>query len=214
TLRSRIDELLTFFDLTEKRNVIGKQLSRGMQQKLAIACSLLHDPEILLLDEPTLGLDVAAARMVKERVQQLSRERGLTVVLTTHQMDVAQELCQRIGIITRGQLRVLDETANLLSMFTRQEYEFKAAGAVPEAELSRYGAFTPVEANGSTTFRLLLPDSQALYGVMNCLQRAGTQILHVNKLEANLEEVFLQVTQGDQPPALPAEPLQGVEASA
>lgn len=209
-LKRRADELIEFFDLGDKRNTIGKQLSRGMQQKLAIACSLIHDPEILLLDEPTLGLDVAAARMVKERVVQMCREQGRTIVLTTHQLDVAQELCERVAIITRGQLRALDQTANLLDRFSQQEYEFKVAGRVPEQELKRFGAFFPGEVNGHTAFRMLLHDAHALYGVMEALRQQGVTVLAVNKREANLEDVFMQITEGVSAPAAG----KGVQASA
>lgn len=196
TLKSRIPELLAFFDLEEKKHTIGKQLSRGMQQKLAIACSLIHDPEIILLDEPTLGLDVQAARMVKERVMQLSREQGRTVVLTTHQLDVAQELCERVAIITRGQLRALDQKDNLIEMFSQQEYEFKISGPLPAPALSRYGAVIPGEMNGVSAFRMLLHDNQALYGVMESLREAGVEILAVNRKEADLEEIFVHITEG------------------
>ncbi len=192
-LKTRIAELLEFFDLAGKRDTIGKQLSRGMQQKLAIACALIHDPEILLLDEPTLGLDVAAARMVKERVVQLSREQGRTVVLTTHQLDVAQELCQRVAIMSKGRLVTLDEKENLLSMFRRAEYELKLAGALPEAELLPYGTLYPGENN---CVRVLLHDDQGIYGVMEALKRSGVRVEAINKIEPNLEEIFLHVTEG------------------
>lgn len=195
TLRQRIPELLAFFDLEEKRNTIGKELSRGMQQKLAIACSLIHDPEIILLDEPTLGLDVQAARMVKERVLQLSREQGRTVVLTTHQLDVAQELCNRVAIMSRGQLRALDQKENLIEMFTQQEYEFKISGPLPAA-LSRFGVVIPGEKNGATTFRMLLQDNHALYGIMDALRAVGAEVISVTKKEADLEEIFLHITEG------------------
>lgn len=210
-LKPRIEELLAFFDLGEKRNVTTKQLSRGMQQKLAIACALIHDPQILLLDEPTLGLDVAAARMVKERVVQLSREQGRTIVLTTHQLDVAQELCQRVAIISKGQLKALEEKENLLGMFSRAEYEFKVEGALPEAELERYGTLHIGERNGTTAFRILLADDQELFGVMETLRRSGARILAVNKREANLEEIFVHITEGQ---GVPAAPVKEVPASA
>lgn len=200
-LKVKIPELLAFFDLTDKRRTIGKQLSRGMQQKLAIACALIHDPEILLLDEPTLGLDVAAARMVKERVVQLSREHGRTVLLTTHQLDVAQELCQRVAIITRGELRALDETVNLIDTFSRPEYEFKITGSVPGEELARFGTLIPGERNGATLFRMLLLDEQALFGVMEVLRRHQVHLHAVNKIEANLEEIFVHITEEKGAPA-------------
>lgn len=198
-LNPRIEELIDFFELDQKRKTIGKQLSRGMQQKLAIACSLIHDPQILLLDEPTLGLDVAAARMVKERVLQLSREQGRTVVLTTHELDVAQELCQRVAIINHGKLMALEQKENLLGMFSQHEYEFKVLGDLPEAELVKWGHVSLREQNGSTTFRILLHDGDSVYAVMDCLRSHGLRVEAIHKIDADLEDVFLSITEDRKP---------------
>ncbi len=211
-LKQRIPELLAFFDLADKQNTIGKQLSRGMQQKLAIACALIHDPEIILLDEPTLGLDVAAARMVKERVQQLCREQGRTVVLTTHQLDVAQELCDRVAIMSKGQLRTLEQKENLLEMFSSQEYEFKIDGPIPEPALRNFGVVLPGEVSGTTTFRMILHHAGALYGVMDALRATGRQVLSVTKKEADLEKIFVHFTEGK--PTAVASRAKGVAANA
>lgn len=197
-LKGRMDELIEFFDLGDKRHVVTKQISRGMQQKLAIACALIHDPEILLLDEPTLGLDVAAARMVKDRVRRLARERGRTVVLTTHQLDVAQELCERVAIVQKGQIKALDAMQNLIALFSRQEYEFRVEGVLPapaEAALSALGHLAVGEQNGATTFRIAIAAPERLYEIMDALRRAGMLIQAINRKEADLEEVFLQITE-------------------
>lgn len=197
-LMPRIDSLIAFFDLGEKRHVVTKQLSRGMQQKLAIACALIHDPEIVLLDEPTLGLDVAAARMVKERVRQLVREQGRTVVLTTHQLDVAQELCDRVAIVQKGKIKALDHTDNLIALFSRQEYEFRIDGEMTaelDRSLSAYGQVTVIERNGGVTFRINIESAESLYRIMDVLRAAGLHVTAVNKKEADLEEVFLQLTE-------------------
>lgn len=197
-LKGRIDSLIDFFDLGEKRHVVVKQLSRGMQQKLAIACALIHDPQIVLLDEPTLGLDVAAARMVKERVRQLAHEQGRTVVLTTHQLDVAQELCQRVAIVQKGKIKALDYTENLIALFSRQEYEFRIEGAMTadlEGRLSEWGQITRAEENGGTTFRINMESSDSLYRIMEVLKESGAHVASINKKEADLEEVFLQLTE-------------------
>jgi ABC-2 type transport system ATP-binding protein len=217
-LRSRSEELLGFFDLADKRKTIGKQLSRGMQQKLAIACALIHDPEILLLDEPTLGLDVAAARMVKERVVQLCREQGRTIVLTTHQLDVAQELCHRVAIIAKGRLVALDDKERLLARFARPEYEFKLASVGPLA-VGSVGSvaavlrpFGDVVWQEGAALRILLRDEEALFGVMETLRHHGLVVAAVAKKEPNLEEVFVHMTEGG---ADAANPLgEGVVASA
>jgi len=206
-LKRRCVELMEFFDLVGKRDTIGKQLSRGMQQKLAIACSLIHDPEILLLDEPTLGLDVPAARMVKDRVVQLAREQGRTVVLTTHQLDVAEELCDRVAIVSKGRLVTLSPKQELINMFSRIEYEFKVRGGLPQAELTRFGDLTGVQVNGLTTFRILLRDENSLFGVMDALSQASVQVEAVNKKEANLEEIFVHMTEGGAANGTEAEAL-------
>lgn len=198
-LRTRIPELLGFFDLEARRDTTGKQLSRGMQQKLAIACALIHDPQILLLDEPTLGLDVVAARMVKERVLEMARRQGRTIVLTTHQLDVAQELCDRVAIISGGQLRALDAKENLLALFSRQEYEFRVDGAVPAAALQPYGQVHRGGAGSPGEFRITLRDAGNLYGVMDALRQAGLRVLAVSRKEADLEMVFLELTAAGAP---------------
>ena len=101
-LNKRIDDLLALFGLTDQRDQEVRQFSRGMQQKLAIAAALLHDPEIFLLDEPTLGLDVKAARQLEETVAMLARERGKGILLTTHMMELAEKLAGTITVIHQG----------------------------------------------------------------------------------------------------------------
>lgn len=182
-LRARTEELIAAFDLGAKRHTLGKELSRGMQQKLAIACALLHAPAVLLLDEPTLGLDVAAARTVKEQVLRLARAEGCTIILTTHQLDVAQELCGRVAIMNRGRVQALDRTDNLVALFSRLEYEFQLAGRPP--------------------YRVTLREPEELYAVMDRLRAAGERVLAVHKLEADLETVFLHVTGQSVPGAGP-----------
>ena len=92
-LKARAEWLLEELDLWDRRKDTVREFSRGMQQKVSIACALVADPPIVLLDEPTLGLDVQSARTVKEWIRRLASEQGKTVLLTTHQLDMAQELC-------------------------------------------------------------------------------------------------------------------------
>ena len=198
-LEYKTQELLEFFDLWDWRDAMAQQLSRGMQQKLAIACALVHDPEILLLDEPTLGLDVQAARLVKQRVQDLARRQGRTVVLTTHQLDVAQALCDRVAIVSHGRIVAQDRVENLLGLFSRQEYDFRLAESLPSPVwplLSRFGSLLSEQKNsGDPGFRILLRDSVDLYAVMGALEGAGVTVRAVNKKEADLEQVFVAYTE-------------------
>jgi ABC-2 type transport system ATP-binding protein len=102
--RERTEELLALTDLTERKNDKAKNFSGGMRRKLMIAKALMHNPEILLLDEPTVGLDAAWRRRIWDLLRRLN-EQGLTIFLTTHYLEEAQILCRRIGLIDRGKLR-------------------------------------------------------------------------------------------------------------
>ena len=113
-LRERAEILLKELELWDRRSDKIRTFSRGMQQKVAIACAVIADPPIVLLDEPTLGLDVAAARTVKQWIEHLARERQKTIVLTTHQLDIAEALCNRVAIINKGQLLTNQPTTELL----------------------------------------------------------------------------------------------------
>src|SRR5437660_6897018 len=103
-LKSHAERLLRDLELWARRNDAIRTFSRGMQQKVAIACALISDPPIVLLDEPTLGLDIQAAQTVKSWIERLVREERKTVILTTHQLDIAQDLCEHVAIMRKGQL--------------------------------------------------------------------------------------------------------------
>jgi ABC-2 type transport system ATP-binding protein len=99
----RIDELLRLFDLVEAGDDMIESYSHGMQQKTSLAAALMHDPKVLVLDEPTVGLDPKSARLIKDILRQLA-DRGAAVMLSTHIMEIAERMCDRIGIINKGQL--------------------------------------------------------------------------------------------------------------
>jgi ABC-2 type transport system ATP-binding protein len=99
----RTDELLRMFDLTEASDNTIDSYSHGMQQKMALAAALMHDPKVLVLDEPTVGLDPKSARLIKDILRQMA-ERGAAVFLSTHILEIAERMCDRIGIINQGEL--------------------------------------------------------------------------------------------------------------
>jgi ABC-2 type transport system ATP-binding protein len=191
--RSRGDDLLDFLGLAAKRAETVQKLSRGMQQKLAIACALVHAPALLLLDEPTLGLDVEAAETVKERVRHIAREQGTAVLLTTHQMDVAEEISDRVAFIRGGEIILEDRTRNLLQAFSLRSYTFVSTqplGADRVEHLSRLGA--SVEQNDSgAVVRLHSPDPAAFYAVVDILKPLDLD--DVRRDTADLLEVFKRV---------------------
>jgi ABC-2 type transport system ATP-binding protein len=136
----RIDELLRMFDLTAAADDTVDSYSHGMQQKTSLAAALMHDPRVLILDEPTVGLDPKSARLIKDILRQLA-DRGAAVMLSTHILEIAERMCDRIGIINKGQLiaigtmdelRTLDNTgqASLEDIF------LDLTGGAEEAEIA------------------------------------------------------------------------------
>jgi ABC-2 type transport system ATP-binding protein len=111
--KQRIDDVLKLVDLEEKQNVLVKNYSGGMKRRLEIARGLMHYPTVLFLDEPTLGLDAQTRRAIWAYIKKMNKEESTTIFLTTHYMDEADHLCDRVGIIDRGKLLVIDTTSNL-----------------------------------------------------------------------------------------------------
>jgi len=181
--RARI--LLTDLGLWERRDDKVGGFSRGMQQKVAIAVALIADPPIVLLDEPTLGLDVEATRTVKERITELAREQGTTILITTHQLDVAQELCDRVAVMRRGRLVADLPTKELLAGFReRDRYEIRVEGAAPPG-------FDGVTREGVTTISVRVGDPAEVYDVVERLRAQGAVLESLTQVQPDLEDVFL-----------------------
>ena len=200
-LRARIEDLLRFFDIWDKRGDMSLQLSRGMQQKVAIACSLIHNPDVLLLDEPTLGLDLQAAKAVKERIVQLAREQGKAIILTTHQMELAQEICDRVAIINQGKIAAEDRVSNLLRLFSVQEYVIRFHGAHGDRVRAIVDSSPTAEITDGdeiTSLKVILHEPNDLYDLMAKLKAADLPLASVDKIDPNLAEVFLKVIEGHE----------------
>ena len=136
----RIDELLRMFDLSAAADDTVDSYSHGMQQKTSLAAALMHDPKVLVLDEPTVGLDPKSARLIKDILRQLA-DRGAAVMLSTHILEIAERMCDRIGIINKGQLiavgtmdelRTLDKTGQT----SLEDIFLSLTGGVEEAEIA------------------------------------------------------------------------------
>ncbi len=121
-LRKRVEELLEVLNLTEKRFIIADKLSRGQKQKLAFARAILDEPPVLLLDEPTLGVDVMSAREIRKMIEEYASS-GKTVILSTHNMWEVERLCDRIAIISEGTLRYEGSKEDLKRVAGRREFE-------------------------------------------------------------------------------------------
>ncbi|MDF5757415.1 ABC transporter ATP-binding protein [Spongiactinospora sp. TRM90649] len=186
----RARDLLTDLDLWERRHDKVGGFSRGMQQKVAIAVALIADPPIVLLDEPTLGLDVEATRTVKHWIAEQARELGTTVLLTTHQLDVAEELCDRVAVMREGRLVADLPTRELLARFRdRDRYEIRVEGAAPSG-------FDAVTREGVTTINVRVSDPHEVYEVVERLRAQGVVLESLTQVRPDLEDVFLALVSG------------------
>ena len=201
-LHDRAHDLLDFIGLQDKKNIQVRRLSRGQKQKLAICIALIADPRVLLLDEPTTGLDVQSSRAIKDRIIEMTHGQGRAVLVTTHDMHVAQELCDRVGIINKGRLVACKPMSELLELFSEHVLVFKLdAPAGLEALSALPGVLSAEEesGNGETSLVLSLAMDEAersagFYAVTRVLEAQGRQVLAVQQRQQNLESVFLRIT--------------------
>lgn len=187
--RKRGNELLERFDLLPKRRTTVQTLSRGMQQKLAIAVALVHQPRLLLLDEPTLGLDVEATDSVKSLVREIARE-GCAILLTTHQLNIAEELSDRVAIIHRGEIIAEKPTEELIRQFSGTAYTIELENYLDPDRTSKIELLGGV-VQAKTIY---LREPEMLYQFFNILQ--PLPLVRVEKDQANLTEIFLKLVRG------------------
>ncbi|MEN9231489.1 MAG: ABC transporter ATP-binding protein [Thermostichus sp. DG02_5_bins_236] len=190
TARQRGLELLEIFGLTEKQGVSVQTLSRGMQQKLAIATALIHRPALLLLDEPTLGLDVEAAQTVKSLIRQIAAA-GQAILLTTHQLDIAEVLSDQVAVIQQGVIIAQAPTRELIRHFagTACTYSIELEESIDSERVAQLGSLGVVV---EEPHRLRFTgSSEQLYRVLDRMN--PIPLLSIKREEADLTHVFLKL---------------------
>ena len=194
-LKPRAQRLLRELDLWERRDQLVGSFSRGMQQKVAVAAALITDPPILLLDEPTIGLDVQAARTVKQWIGRLAHADGKTIVLTTHQLDVAQQLSDRVAILHRGRLTTDLPVPQLLARFREDRYRITLDAPIDPAAVGLPQGSQVVHQDGGTVLVAPAADRRALYGLLERLGRLEAPLASVAQVEPDLEDVFVRLVE-------------------
>ena len=190
-VRARADELLERFGLASKANQTFVKLSGGMKRRLSLARALIHQPPLLILDEPTAGVDVELRIELWELLQRLNAE-GTTIILTTHYLEEAQALCRNLAIIEGGKIVAMDATAGLLRLHGRTSLTVtldRAAATLPP-DLAARGARVEGEP------RMLRFDSlpaSAIGGVLQRIAALGYAVESVETAQANLQDVFLEL---------------------
>jgi ABC-2 type transport system ATP-binding protein len=193
SLEERAERLLRELELWDRRKDDVREFSRGMQQKVAIACALVADPPIVLLDEPTLGLDVQSARTVKRWIEKLAREEGKTVVLTTHQLDMAESICDQVAIMSHGKLITNQPTVDLLTLFRQEFYRIRVDGHLSPDQLARFENFTATHENGQTILSGAIKDHHELYAIIDLIRSLDLSLISIAQSEPNLEEIFVEL---------------------
>ncbi len=190
-------ELLEILGLIDKRNTLARELSSGMKRRLNIALALVHDPEILILDEPQAGLDPQSRIMVREYIRSLSK--SITVILTTHDMDEVDKLADRVGIIDNGQMLVLDTPEGLKSRIGAGDIlEIKIA-AGQDGALQNMKATLPKALRDFTyqdqILRLVNVDTLGVLPMLlEAFQHADMEIVDITVRKKTLEDVFIDLT--------------------
>jgi len=192
--QQRIRELLESLGLWERRREQVGKWSRGMKQKVAVARALLHEPELLFLDEPSAGLDPIAAAALREDLLNLVQQHGVTVFLTTHNLPEAEKLCQRVALIRAGEVLLQGAPDELHRHMGSNQLEISGSG-FSEAVLTSLRSWPgvlEVHTNGGS-LRLDLQPGTDTAPLVQTLAAGGVQIEEVRKGKANLEEIFLDL---------------------
>ncbi|MCW5873819.1 MAG: ABC transporter ATP-binding protein [Anaerolineales bacterium] len=197
-LKQRVEETLEIAGLSDRANEKVENYSGGMKRRINIAVGLLHEPKVLFMDEPTVGIDPQSRRRILDTVLELN-QRGLTVLYTTHYMEEAAELSKRIGIVDNGKLIALGTQDELTKLVGESDAVHIGISGIsePEALLARLNALSDIHTAAYENEALLLQASNAnahLSEIIGAITAAGGQIKSIKVDEPNLEAVFLHLT--------------------
>lgn len=193
--KGRIKELLEFVGLYERRNEKVGDFSRGMKRKLALARSLIHEPDLLFFDEPSTGLDPEAQRMVRDLILRLSKEEKRTVFLNSHDLDEVQRICTSIAILHRGAIKAYDSVENVRRKFSKSAFAIAFAreeDAESALDLIQSLDYVSTCERDNAWITVVLKEKSAST-LLSTLVRKGIKVEELKKLEKSLEDVYLDI---------------------
>ncbi|MCA9486712.1 ABC transporter ATP-binding protein [Candidatus Woesearchaeota archaeon] len=193
-IEERAEKYLKKLELWEKRNDKIHNLSGGMKRRVMIARALMHEPKMLILDEPTAGVDIEIRRSLWDFLRELNKD-GLTIILTTHYLEEAEELCRNIAIINKGQIMENTSMKKLLRKLDRETFVLDLKE--PLKKNPDFGTFSVLSID-ETTLEAQLPRSQSLNELFALLNKQKIEVLSMRTKNNRLEELFVQITQGDK----------------
>ncbi len=184
-----IDEVIEHLDLADKANTNMRRLSGGMKRRVLVAQALVHKPPVIILDEPTAGVDVELRQGLWRFIRRLNED-GHTIVLTTHYLEEAEALCGRIAMLKQGHVVALDTTQNLLRKHLGCYVDLRL---IPDVLPEALKPLVVAHADGGC--RLALKDYVELEGIMAAIRNAGIKVQEMEVMQPDLEEVFVQIMQ-------------------
>ncbi len=191
--KSRItDVILKMVSLEDQANTYSRNLSGGMKRRLLIAKAMVHQPPILVLDEPTAGVDVELRKKLWDNVKELNKK-GVTIILTTHYLFEAQKMCDRIAIIDKGNLVALDTTQKLLERIQTKKVKFKVKKILENKDLILNGVKFTVSDNNFIT-ATYEKNVHKFENIINFLKQKNLEILDISTEDTDLEDIFVQLT--------------------
>ena len=195
-LKERVREIVEYVELTDKFNELAGKLSRGMQQRLAVGIAILPDTPIVLLDEPTLGLDVESSIKMRKILKDLSRA-GKCVILSTHDMNLVEEVADRVLIINKGQAVAYDEKEKLMDMFRKRAYRIILDGNLESEtmeKLKKFG-YINVKSNGETVIDVQFDSYVEIYDLFDILKETRLPLKRIEAEDVRFEKVFLKIVE-------------------
>ena len=193
----RIAEALKLVELEDKADIVTDKYSSGMKRRLEIARGFIHDPQVFFLDEPTLGLDTQTRRRIWEYIREVNEREHVTIVLTTHQMEEADYLCDHVGIMDHGKLIALDTPKNLKDLISSDLVSLELNMDVSNYDLDVFKQLDFViefqEHNDIVTLKMERAELR-IPAIMDAARRGGIEIKSVNLRKPSLEDVFLHFT--------------------
>ena len=193
--RPRAEKLLKALGLWEKRNNKARMLSGGMKRRLMIARALIHKPKLLILDEPTAGVDIELRRSMWDFMQQINSEEGTTIILTTHYLEEAEQLCKHIAILDHGEIRINTDMRSLLASLDVESFVFDLA--LPFEEPIALKNVVKAQQIDPLTLEVTLRKGESLNDVFAQLNAQNIQIASMRNKSNRLEELFLGIVENN-----------------
>ena len=189
--KPRAEKLLKALGLWDKRDNKARELSGGMKRRLMIARALIHKPKLLILDEPTAGVDIELRRSMWEFMQQINVEENTTIILTTHYLEEAEQLCKRIAILDHGEIRINTEMKDLLAQLSVETFVFDLATPLT-MQIALTGVTDTLQPD-DLTLEVTLTEGESLNGVFEQLSKQGVLVASMRNKANRLEELFMRL---------------------